>query len=123
MQIKINAHLMFLPFFLCRYLDPAAQAFVLTFLNDQVPRPAFLAWVGTTNPDLAAELELITDSQWGLVKAYMASIVPTWGTVVMSGWLAQGGGGLVVTKTLQEWMFGGRSIWGLVDFVSPCIEQ
>ena len=91
-------------------MDAAASQWVLGFLNllradvmaalraSNATRPQAEAW--------ADAQDTLTDLQWGLLQGYIQSLVPTWGKIVMQGYLAGSGGGLVVTKTVDEFLYG-----------------
>ena len=87
--------------------DPAAAQFTSAFLTSN--RTAMLAGLAAAAPPLAAALAPLTDLQWNLLKGYLAGLVPTWGTLVFDTWVTGAGGGLVVTKTVNQWLFGGCS--------------
>ena len=85
-------------------LDPNAAQFVGAFLT--LPRATLLGAVAGISPAAATSLGLITNDQWPLLQGYIASLVPTWGTLVFNGWLAAGGGGMIVEKTVESWLYG-----------------
>jgi hypothetical protein len=100
-----------------RYLDPAAAQFVGGFLT--LDRAALLAAVGAASPAAAASLGGITAAQWPVLQGYLASLVPSWGSLVFSGWLAAGGGGLITTKSVETWMNGAQQ----TDPIAPgCVR-
>ena len=86
------------------YLDPAAAGFAGAFMT--LPRGALLGAVDAAAPAAAAALAAIPEAQWPLFQGYLMSLIPTWGTLVLEGWLAAGGGGLVVTKPVSAWLHG-----------------
>lgn len=86
------------------YLDPNAAQFLGAFMN--LPQATTLAILGSIYPEGAAALAPLTPAQWLLLQGYIASLVPTWGTMVYSGWLAAGGGGMIVTKSVDTLLYG-----------------
>ncbi len=86
------------------YLDPAAAGFVGAFMT--LPRGALLGAAGAAAPAAAAALAAVPEAQWPLFQGYLMSLIPTWGTLVLEGWLAAGGGGLIVTKPVSAWLHG-----------------
>lgn len=89
------------------YLDAAASQFLGAFLT--LPQATVLAVLGASGAEGAAAataLSALTPNQWLLMQGYIASLVPTWGAMVMGQWLTGGGGGLIATKTAQEWLYG-----------------
>ncbi|RMZ54053.1 hypothetical protein APUTEX25_002630 [Auxenochlorella protothecoides] len=89
-------------------MDPAGAAFLGAFLT--TPRAALLAGLAAApaTQALAQVLTPITATQWGLLQGYLVSLVPTWGTLVYRGFLQSfaGGAGLVLTKTVDQWLNG-----------------
>lgn len=88
------------------YADPLAQQFIQGFMT--VPKATLLS-ILNSNPAtglLGGALSLISDTQWLLLQGYVASLVPTWGKTVLSGWVGSVGGGLVLTKPIHEWLYG-----------------
>lgn len=90
------------------YVDPAASQFLGAFLT--LPQAAVLAAVDAVSPPASAALSAITAPQWLLLQGYLASLVPTWGTLVFSQWLSVGGGGMISTKTVESWLYGKKKI-------------
>lgn len=88
----------------CRHLDAAAVQFLDAFLT--MPQATVLGAVGAVNPAAAAALSTLTPTQWLLLQGYIASLVPTWGTMVMTDWVTAGGGGMILTKTVDTWLYG-----------------
>ena len=86
------------------YVDPAAAQFLGAFLT--LPRATVLAAVDAVSPPASSALSVITAPQWLLLQGYIASLVPTWGSLVLSQWLSVGGGGLIATKTVESWLYG-----------------
>jgi hypothetical protein len=86
------------------YVDPAASQFLGAFLT--LPQAAVLAAVGAVSPPAEAALGAITAPQWLLLQGYIASLVPSWGSLVFSQWLNVGGGGMIATKTVESWLYG-----------------
>jgi hypothetical protein len=86
------------------YVDPAASQFLGAFLT--LPRASVLDAVAAVSPPASAALSAITPPQWLLLQGYLASLVPTWGSLVFSQWLSVGGGGLISTKTVESWLYG-----------------
>lgn len=86
------------------YLDPAASSFIQAFLT--MPQPTLISTISTINPAAAADLRLLSQSQWLLLQGYLASLVNTWGATVVFDYLQGNGGGLVVTKDINEWLYG-----------------
>jgi hypothetical protein len=87
-----------------RYLDPNAAYFLGKFLT--VPRENVLTEVSSIDAGTATALGGITEQQWPLLQGYVASLVPTWGKMVYTGWLQAGGGGLLMTRPIVEWLYG-----------------
>eukprot|EP00887_Chlorella_sp_A99_P004333 scaffold15.g4333.t1 len=86
-------------------VDPTAQTFVIGFMS--LPRAAFLAALAAAPapaPALGAALGTLSALQWSALQNYVVGIIPTWGRTVYSQMLAGGGGGLVVTKTVFEFL-------------------
>jgi len=71
-----------------------------------MPQSTVIAMVGTVSPSAADALSAITPTQWLVLQGYVSSLTPTWGAMVYSQWLQSGGGGLVLTKTVDAWMYG-----------------
>lgn len=86
------------------YVDPAASQFLGTFLT--LPQATVLESVAAVNPPAEEALSAITEPQWLLLQGYIASLVPTWGSLVYSQWLNVGGGGMITTKTVESWLYG-----------------
>jgi len=84
--------------------DPAASSFIQAFLT--MPQTSLISTISTINSAAAAALGLLTQSQWLLLQGYLASLVDTWGATVVSEFLQANGGGLVVTKNVNEWLYG-----------------
>jgi hypothetical protein len=97
------------------YLDPLAAGFVGAFLTST--RAETLAAVNAASQPAALALGLLTEDQWGVLQGYLASLVPTWGSLVMAQWLEAGRGGLLLTQPLETWLYGemGREI----DLIPP----
>lgn len=70
------------------------------------PRATVLAELAGIDPATSTALGGVTDTQWLLLQGYIASLVPTWGTLVMSGWLQAGGGGMLMTNSIETWLYG-----------------
>jgi len=88
------------------YIDPLSQQFIGGFMT--IEKPTFLG-VLSDNPEtalLAGALSLITDTQWSLLQGYVVHMVNTWGVTVFKSWLESQGGGMVVTKTADQWLHG-----------------
>ena len=83
-----NAPLALLP---CRppNPDPAAQAFVARFL--MLSRAAHLAYLANADPTLAAALDPLTEAQWGVLKGYLFSMLPTFAEDTYNMFMAAGG--------------------------------
>ncbi|KAG7670845.1 hypothetical protein KSW81_004278 [Nannochloris sp. 'desiccata'] len=86
------------------YVDPAASQFIGAFLT--LPQETLLDSVAAVSPPAEAALTAITAPQWLLLQGYIASLVPTWGSLVFSQWLSVGGGGMITTKTVESWLYG-----------------
>lgn len=86
------------------YVDPAALQFLLAFMT--LPQSTVLQLVGAASPPAAAALKQLTPTQWLLLKGYVSSLVPTWGTLVYQQWIVGGGGGLLLTHTIDTWLNG-----------------
>jgi hypothetical protein len=86
------------------YVDPAASQFLGAFLT--LPKATVLGAVAAASPPASVALSAITAPQWLLLQGYLASLVPTWGSLVFSQWLSVGGGGLISTKTVESWLYG-----------------
>lgn len=95
----------YLSFSIFSVLDPNAAQFVGAFLT--LPRATLLGAVGAISPGAATSLSAINNDQWPLLQGYIASLVPTWGTLVFDGWLKNGGGGMIVDKSVETWLYGG----------------
>ena len=81
-----------------------AIQFVTTFIT--LPRNTTLLAVSAMSTQLAAALNVITSLQWEALQVYLTTLIPTYGKMVFSALLSGGGGGLVVTKTIDQWLYG-----------------
>ena len=100
-------------------MDPQAVSFIQLFLSGRDATLATLTALGAGDASIAAAataLSAITADQWSLLQLYLfgsaamptlPAVLPTWGKMVMSGFLSGGGGGLVVTQTVNNWLHGG----------------
>ena len=104
LRMKNNPLLILILFDFYRYLDPAAGQFVGAFLT--LPQATLLAAVATVSPPASAALSVLTPTQWLLLQGYLASLVPTWGSLVFTQWLEVGKGGMIATKPVEEWLYG-----------------
>lgn len=62
-------------------------------------------------PSEAADLAPLTDAAWAAMKLWLINLLPTWGRLVYTTWLhagqaGPGAGGLFVTKTVRELLYG-----------------
>lgn len=86
------------------YQDAAAQQFLLLFLTfDQATVIQYLTAVSAPQVE---HLSYVDSDTWSLLKGYSASIMTDGGRMIFGSFLNAGGGGLVITKSLHEWLYG-----------------
>ncbi|KAL4418953.1 hypothetical protein ABPG77_001775 [Micractinium sp. CCAP 211/92] len=92
------------------FSDPAASALVTGLM--QADRAAALALMAPSlSASEAADLAPLTDAAWNAMKLWLINLLPTWGRLVYTSWLhagqaGPGAGGLFVTKTVRELLYG-----------------
>lgn len=90
-----------------------------------------LGWLGAQGGDFAARaaaMSSLTDLQFKGLQLYLISLLPTWGKLVYTTWLHQGqsgpgAAGLVVTRPVQQLLYGEWRQWGWAgsNRVPPCM--
>lgn len=86
------------------YQDVAAQQFLLLFLTyDQATTIQYLTAVSAPQVQY---LSLIDPNTWSLLKGYVAAIMTDGGKLMFSSFLTTGGGGLVISRQIYDWLYG-----------------
>ena len=88
----------------CRYSDPSAQEFLYMFLSQT--RNDTIGYIMSINSDKGLLLSLVDSTTWSLLQGYMLNLMSTGGKFLFQQYLAVEGGGLVLQKTLNEWLYG-----------------
>lgn len=86
------------------HIDPGATYFLEKFLT--TTQNVLVSELLLIDPLSASILNTVPPLHWALLQGYLASLVPTWGTLTMSQWLEQNTGGLVLTQPLHNWLYG-----------------
>lgn len=71
-----------------------------------MPRDSVLQYFGMTNPGIASGLALIDQTEWSLLQGYALYIMNKAGKILFQEFLRNSGGGLILQKTLEEWLYG-----------------
>ncbi|KAI3426439.1 hypothetical protein D9Q98_008807 [Chlorella vulgaris] len=93
--------------------DPFAMSVIQTFMMSP-DKASALGWLGAQGGDSAARaaaMSSLTDLQFKGLQLYLISLLPTWGKLVYTTWLHQGqsgpgAAGLVVTRPVQQLLYG-----------------
>ena len=80
-------------------------------------KAAALAWLGAqggASAGQAADMASLTDLQFRSLQLYLISLLPSWGKLVYTTWIhvgqaGPGAGGLVVTRTVEQLLYGERA--------------
>lgn len=65
-----------------------------------------MGYIMSINPDTGLLLSAIDSTTWSLLQGYMLNLMSTGGKFLFQQYLASQGGGLVLHKTLSEWLYG-----------------
>eukprot|EP00889_Picochlorum_renovo_P006742 jgi/Picre1/33772/NNA_001251.t1 len=86
------------------YQDPAASQFLYAFLsNSQADVLQYLTLLSSPQLPAMASIDAVT---WALLKGYTLNIMAQGGRQLFGNLLQLGQGGLVIHKSLHEWLYG-----------------